>query len=338
MEKETIKKYIPKCILNLYYRLQYPMHVWPLVRYDAKRFIRFSGKNDSEESLAGLITNNMHSIEKGFTMPDFRYGFGQKRLEEVLDQCILYMKRYALEGSDYNKALIVAAAKTAYDYKKVHLEAETMIPLSLLNKIDTFLSYFPDLQTDSIQIETTKELFFSYRDADFKTFSNSRRSARNFTDEPIDVETMKKAIALAQNAPSACNRQSPRVYLVESRETIKEVFKYQGGNRGFGQTVDKLIVVCSYLGNYHDTERNCAYIDGGIFTMNLAYALHYYGVGACILNWSATKKRDKKVRKILSVRDSEVIVDLIACGNVPSEFKVCRSEKKELHHILTEVK
>lgn len=332
MNKETLKKYIPAFVLNSYYRIQYPLHVWPLVRYDAKRFIRTSAKLDTEESLIGLITNNIHSIEKGFTMPDFRIGFGQKRLCEVLDQCILYVNKYGTQNIQ-----IAEAAKSILDYQKCHEEKGVALPENIQSKIQSFLKSFPNLSTDSIQIDTTKEDFFSKKNSSFLEFSASRRSSRNFTPEPVDVLLLEKAVALAQNAPSACNRQSPRVYLVKTPEKVQEVLKYQGGNRGFGQTVDKLLIVCGFLGNYHDTERNCVYIDGGIFTMNLAYALHYYGIGGCILNWSVTKVRDKKIREILPIRNNEVVIDIIACGNVPEKFKICRSEKKQLESILTEI-
>lgn len=332
MEKDSLKKCIPAFVLNAYYQVQYPLHVWPLVRYDAKRFIRTSAKSDTEESLIGLITNNIHSIEKGFTMPDFRMGFGQKRLREILEQCILYVNKYGTQNIQ-----IVEAAKSILDYRKCHEEKGFALPEDIQGKIQSFLMSFPDLSTESIQIDMTKEEFFSKKDASFIEFSASRRSTRNFTKEPLDVTLLEKAVALAQNAPSACNRQSPRVYLVKTSEKVQEVLKYQGGNRGFGQTVDKLLIVCGYLGNYHDTERNCVYIDGGIFTMNLAYALHYYGVGGCILNWSVTKVRDKKIREVLPIRDNEVVIDIIACGNVPDSFKLCRSEKKQLESILTEI-
>lgn len=332
MDKETLKKIIPAFVLNAYYRIQYPLHVWPLVRYDAKRFIRFSAKSDTEESLIGLITNNIHSIEKGFTMPDFRMGFGQKRLNEILDQCILYVKKYGTLNVQISEA-----AKSILDYKKCHEEKGFTLPKEIQSKILTFLRIFPDISTESIQIDMTREDFFSKKDSSFIEFSASRRSSRNFIKKPVDVALLEKSVGLAQNAPSACNRQSPRVYLVKTPEKVQKVLRYQGGNRGFGQTVDKLLIVCGYLGNYHDTERNCVYIDGGIFTMNLAYALHYYGIGCCILNWSVTKIRDKKIREILPIRDNEVVIDILACGNVPESFKLCRSEKKQLKSILTEI-
>ena len=332
MNKETFKKFIPMFVLNTYYKIQYPLHVWPLVRYDARRFIRTSAKSDTEESLIGLITNNVHSIEKGFTMPDFRMGFGQKRLREILDQCILYVRKYGTKNVQ-----ITEAAKTILDYRKCHEDKSFALPEDIKSKIQTFLMSFPDISTDTIQVDMTKDEFFSKKESSFMEFSASRRSARIFTKEPVAVELIEKAIVLAQNAPSACNRQSPRVYLVKTPAKVQEVLRYQGGNRGFGQTVDKLLVVCGYLGNYHDTERNCVYIDGGIFTLNLSYALHYYGIGSCILNWSVTKLRDKKIREILPIRDNEVVIDIIACGNVPESFKLCRSEKKQLESILTEI-
>lgn len=47
----------------------------------------------------------------------------------------------------------------------------------------------------------------------FPDFFMSRHSVRQFSDLTIDIEDIEKAVKLAMKAPSACNRQSCKVYI-----------------------------------------------------------------------------------------------------------------------------
>src|SRR5690606_38394752 len=42
---------------------------------------------------------------------------------------------------------------------------------------------------------------------DFEKFVKTRSSVRDFKQKPIEIEDVKKAVELARNAPSVCNRQ-----------------------------------------------------------------------------------------------------------------------------------
>ena len=81
-------------------------------------------------------------------------------------------------------------------------------------------------------------------------------------------------------------------------------------------------------------EHNCVYVDGGIYVMNLLYALHYYHIGACTLNWSVTPDTDHELKKILAIDETEAVVALIAIGHVPNEFKVAASHRLNVSSIM----
>lgn len=327
--KQSIAKIIPNSILQRYYVMRKYHLAKPLYKYNAKRFAKYGASQDSEEAMIGMLTMAAHGLEKGFTMPDFRPGFGHDRICNLLDDSESYIAKYGTENIQ-----IVHIAKIINEYKCCHEKIGYQLEEQLRKKIITFLSKFDLPEKTNIQIDSTKSDFFSHCNDDFKSFSNSRHSCRDFSTESVPVETINAAVSLAQNAPSACNRQAARVYVIEDKEKIAQVFSLHGGNRGFGHTVDKLIVVCGFISCYGMHERDCVYTDCGIFTMNLAYALHYYGVGNCILNWSVTNDKDLKCREILPIKKEEVICTLIACGNVPEKFKVCTSGKKALKDII----
>ncbi len=130
-------------------------------------------------------------------------------------------------------------------------------------------------------------------------------------------------------APSACNRQYVRVHCLSGKRQIAGVLALQNGNRGFGHLADKLLVVTADLeGITGVEERNDLFTNGGMFLMNLSYALHYHGIGHCILNWSVNPLRDQELRGVVELAPSECVVALLACGIPPGEFDVAASPRK----------
>lgn len=330
--KEAIRNIVPTSLLNYFYMLRKNAKLKTLYGYNRKRFLKYGARRDSEDALMGYLTMAIHGIEKGITMPDFRLGFGHDRMSDLLDDSEGFIAHYGLGNIQ-----LTHLAKVVYEYDLLHKNFHYKLDDYLQQKINHFLKHFDTDFGQGIQVDCTREQYFSHRNDDFFQFSNSRHSVRNFTEEPIPMELLDRAVLLAQNAPSGCNRQAARVYVISDKDKIKRVFSLHAGNRGFGHTVDKLVLVCGYLPCYGLNERDCVYVDCGIFTMNLVYSLHYYNIGNCILNWSVTYDKDVALRKIIPVKDEETVCTLIACGNVPEVFKVCTSGKKNLKQIVNHV-
>jgi len=299
--------------------------------YDASRFTHYSNslkKWDNTEKLIGQIIAEYHVIEKGLAMPGMYLGFGQKTLKELILHCHLYADRFENENEQFLYALRVIA-----EYKYEHVKNDYVLEEDLFQSINDILSRFGE-PIPSKQIEIGREDYFKFVQSSFKDFSNSRHSMRNFSGT-IELDLIRKAISLAQNSPSACNRQPARVYVLQDKERIKQVLAIQTGNRGFGHLADKLIVLTAELGGYLSLrERNDVYINGGIYAMNLLYALHYYQIGACPLNWCSIPEQDLKLRRTYNILPSETVILIIACGGVPDNFKIVTSPRNDFSNIL----
>ena len=294
---------------------------------DIKRYIENSNtinSGDNENKLIGLIIARYHVIEKGLTMPNMRFGFGKSVLITLINDCITFYNNY-----DRNNIQMHHAIEVINEYKLVHDQNNIPIDREILSKYNVLLKLISSIES-SRQIAMTKGTYFSDVNSSFDKFSESRHSLRNFTGK-LSIEKISKALELAQNAPSSCNRQTTIVYIVENKETIFDILAIQDGNRGFGHLADKILVltcdVSSYIGL---KERNLQYIDAGIYLMNLLYSLHFYQVGACTLNWNDNPEIDKKIRKILDLHPFETIIALIACGNVPDIINLTKSKRKKL--------
>ncbi len=54
----------------------------------------------------------------------------------------------------------------------------------------------------------------------FSELAESRYSVRKFTDKPIDTDVMNKILTAGNVAPTGCNRQPQRIYVITSPEKI----------------------------------------------------------------------------------------------------------------------
>ena len=327
----TIKKLIPKPLLRLGARIVVFHRNKIAFLYDCRRYVQYSGqKMQTQEAMLAYLMLKCHSVEKGLTMPDFRYGFGENVLKELLPGCSEYLRKFDSRDPQFIKII-----HTLAEYRFIHRNHPDDIPDSIATQLNELLSLFPDVNAEKIQLSFTREEFFANCNGAFDRFARSRHSIRDFSGESIPISEIEAAVTLALSSPSACNRQPVRVIAIQNRDLITEVFKLQGGNRGFGHTVDKLLIVTGLLSGYWGAkERNCVFVDGGIFTMNLAYALHFHHIGNCILNWSVEPEKDLQLHKLLNLRDDCVICSMLACGLTKDKFSVCASPRKTVDKIL----
>lgn len=321
--KKILKKYFPIASKfgALYSFLDY------FIKYSKYSSI---SNYSNKEKLEGRIIADYHVIEKGLTMPKPRLGFGQERVNKLIDSCLSYIKTY-----DQTNVQLKHAISVLLEYKEFHVNRNHKLPIELLNRIDS-ISLDSNINSPSFQKEfKSKEIYFSKINSDFQEFSNSRLSVRNFSKISVSEQSLDNAVKLAINAPSSCNRQTTRVHIVRDKKEIEQILSIQGGNRGFGHLVDKLILLTSDLSFWHGVyEKSAPYVDGGIFAMNLLYSLHYNKIAACPLNCNLSPKKDRLIRKIIAIPKSEVFVVMISCGVPQDNFKVPYSKRNNSNSII----
>jgi nitroreductase len=106
-----------------------------------------------------------------------------------------------------------------------------------------------------------------------------RRSVRNWTADPVDLEDLRRSIDVAKWAPSSCNRQLWQTLIVQDAAG-KEFLARYFPNR-FYLEAPVLVVVLMKTGLYGQGEKHFACLDGGAFIQNLLLVLHAKGYGAC---------------------------------------------------------
>lgn len=171
-----------------------------------------------------------------------------------------------------------------------------------------------------------------------ETFFSSRMSVRDYTDEVISTEVVKRAIKLASKTPSVCNRQAWHVYHIDQPSQIQRCLSVQNGNSGFSNVIHNLFLVAVNLKAFtHAGERHQHWIDGGMFAMSLVYAFHSLGIATCCLNWSKGPLGDLKLRGLHPIKSEHSIVMMIAAGVPKDRLVVCESPRGPVHQYYTHI-
>ena len=295
-------------------------------RFDARQFLDHAGALhlDRKAAACAEIVMGYHVLEKGLTMPRRRLGFDKGAVVRLMELVESFERRFGADDAQVRHAAGVLRA-----YRELHRDSPDPMP-----RLDAFLAEHPDVPA-AVEPHVRREDFFAAKDAPFPAFAASRHVVRHFAGSvPRDV--IARAVELAMTAPSACNRQPARVHVIDDPVLRDRLFALQGGTRGFGQDADKVLVVTADLSSVRWAwERHDCYVNGGIFVMNLCYALHWHGVAHCILHWSVAPAADRAAHELLGIPANETIVQVLACGQAPEEFDVAASPRRSSAEIIT---
>jgi len=333
--KKIIKALLPKSMLKLisnnsYYRNKRLKNEY---KYDFKKFKKYSfvfGKERQKRHYEAELIFYYHKIEKGLALPEPRQGFGLEPIKHLIKILKKYIKNY---GWDEISSTSLSALEEYYDFNKNNgLELK-----KLYKEIEKFKNSIPtslDQGIGGTRSITKEEIDQSL--IDFNKFAKTRYSIRDFTPGEVSDELIKEAVQISQKTPSVCNRHSWKVYSYSTEADKKKILQFQNGNRGFGHLADKVLIVTMDLRDFRGPiERNQAYIDGGMYSMSLIYALHSLGLGTCPLNLSIVNKTEKKLKQATGISDSEVFMMMIAVGHIPDNLKVAQSPRRDVDEVLT---
>ena len=304
---------------------------WQNYSYDAKRYVRHSSTHDNladPMTRKARLTKAYHSIEKGMALPDPRPGYGDWALHEIRTHLP------GLEAEGQSGLETQGARATVAQYAAWHGD-------KLPEDVAWTADYSPaPVDHPGGTTTLTPEDLKAAQAMDFDRFARSRYSIRQYTGAPVSPDEIERAIATALKSPRVCNRESRRVHVAYSEEARTRLLAHQNGNRGFGHKAGAVLVITSDVRHFTDlSERNQGWIDGGLFAMSLAYALHGQGLGACMLNWSAIWWRDRNLRREFNIPDHEIIITMMAVGQIPADgVTVATSPAPDVAAVLSEIK
>lgn len=288
--------------------------------YWFNRCIKYNNSDHSKEADLSSLLVTSHVLEKGITMPNRRLGFGYERVRLVIEKCRSCISKY---GSEPNE--IQSAITDLCDYLSIHEKESFQLPEDIITGIRELENYRANNKTSSWMLFTPDTFFKEY--SSFEDFTNSRHTCRYYSKEPVKLDKIIDCIRIAQTAPSACNRQSTRVHIIQSQKAKEVVLKYQNGSRGFGQDADKFLLITADQSAWDIKQSKSAYIDAGLYTMALLYAMHENKICACTLNAHIYSNEIKDFYKEIGIPQSEIPIVFIAIGNATKEFLIAKSDR-----------
>ena len=288
-------------------------------------------KEDVEAKLRNKLYIQSHIIEKGLSLKDVRLGFGEPKVKNLLKYIENYYKKYK-EG--YILYFALSVVQKYLDFHQTHnfsIDAEIV---ERYNKLKELVSEEMTAETGKYEGGTkhVKRSEIVGTDFAFEDFIKSRHSVRSFTGNPISIDDLNDALHMAEYTPSACNRQPWVIRVFTKKENVQNILTIQSGSRQFKDDVSAIILVSSSYNSFGISEKSQTYVNGGLYAMNLLYALHAKGLGAIPLNMGLKPHELEKIKKLAELRLTDVPVMLIAVGDISETLNVansCRVSYKE---------
>lgn len=277
-----------------------------------------------------------HSVEKGLLFKNTKPRFAQQRILNLHSSLALDVIK-----NNVGRSQIRVAYQVVCEYYELHQKLGVDISdYYTLTQYEDYKNVLGDSYSTKFKgaIDYHKDDFYAPVNAGFAIFSHSRKSVREYTGTLVPNELIEQAITLALNTPSVCNRQACKVYLLDDKARIDKLLTIQGGVTGFTKNINQVLLL-TVDRNYFYTvgERNQFYIDGGMFLMNMLYALHFYKIANCPANWGKLIQEEKQLAGIVDLPESEKIICVVPIGIAKEVFRVTLSQRRELNEVLVKI-
>ena len=157
-----------------------------------------------------------------------------------------------------------------------------------------------------------------------------RRSVRTYLPDPVPRKVVDRAIAVAAQSPSACNRQPFGFRIFDDPAAARRVAAIPAGTRSYVDNIPAVVVLVGRLRAYAgERDRHAIYIDASLAAMAFILALEAQGVGSCAINWADEEPRESRIARLLGLAPDERVIMMISYGwpdpGAPVPFSAKRS-------------
>jgi nitroreductase len=266
------------------------------------------------------LKRNIHRIEKALIFEDRKDIFAEwyiwetvKSLNELIEQNILDKGNLHYFISILDKYFSVV--KLTWDI----IESYNIF-LSIRNKFD--------IETDFYLPFKKSDLNLNFWYEDFLLLAKKRRSVRFYCDKKVEEIKIKKAVKIAEQSPSACNRQS-FYFKIISPDKIDRLSDLAWWIKWY-KVPNLIAVIWDYSWYFDERDFKAPIIDSSLASMWLLYWFEIQWISSICINWSNNKNRDMNSKKLLWLKDTEFIVMLIWFWYADKEWLIPYSCKNNL--------
>lgn len=156
----------------------------------------------------------------------------------------------------------------------------------------------------------------------------SRRSIREYREDPVPEDLVSKVLEAGRWAPSASNSQPWNFIVLKDEEVKRKVADVTTYGDFLADAPLGICVVIDPKASTHPVE------DGATTTYSMLLAAHALGLGTCWIG-SYGSSYEEKVKEILNIPREKRVLSIISLG-FPNEAP--SSDRKELKKIVLENK
>jgi len=156
---------------------------------------------------------------------------------------------------------------------------------------------------------------------------HTRRSIRNYTDEPVTREQLREILQAGTMAPSGLNNQPWRFVTIQSKETLRKLAQLTKYSHIVGKAAACIAVFVDKTAMYHEVKDHQSM---GACIQNLLLAAHGMGLGAVWLG--EILKSAKEVRELCGLSDEMELMAVVAIGHPAG--KGGRADRRPLEEVL----
>lgn len=275
------------------------------------------------------LRRNIHRLEKGIIMRPRRDIFARDYIGETMDFYEQSIQQYSDDKDSVDSAELEWATSVLTRYFELSAQGDKQVDAMRVrfNSVkDTFKS-----SGESVPYAATERTPHAVSFSDMQALAKHRRSVRWFTKKTVPRKEIDKALGVAAQAPTACNRMPYEYRIFDDPELVKAVADIPFGAGGYSHQIPTIAVVIGKLDSYFSPrDRHAIYVDGSLSAMTFMYALDTLGVSSCVINWPDFEPLEMKMQKKLGLSPDERVIMLIAIGYADPKGEIPFSMKKEI--------
>lgn len=270
------------------------------------------------------LRRRIHMLEKGLTMRPRRAEFAVDYIERVVEKCTIATQRGLLTPNAQAWARDVLRGYFGATASSRHPAIIRARAAFAAIQFDEEMPYSGPIKQGRPQVVPT-EIEMMER------LAIRRRSTRWYSADVVPRECVERAIAVAVEAPTACNRVPYRFIVFDKPHDATRIASLAGGTRGYADNLTGLVAVVGDLSAYvEERDRHLIYIDGGLASMSLIHAFEAQGIATCCINWPDVAGADASIAEAVGLAPWERVVMLIAFGYADPDGLAPQSPKPEL--------
>lgn len=272
------------------------------------------------------LRRNIHRLEKGIIMMPRRDIFARDYITETVE--------FYSEAVQQCKASPGTMETSEMDWAHNVLDEYFRVSTGSHPAVDGARARFASLGYTPATRESVpyvKKQLSNVEYDDLYALAMQRRSVRWFDQSAVPRELIDKALLVARQAPTACNRLPYEFKVFDDPEKVRTVAGLPFGSAGYSHNIPTIVVVVGKLESYFSPrDRHAIYVDSSLAAMSFMLALETLGLSSSVINWPDFEPLEAKMQKVLKLDVSDRVVMLIAVGFAHEEGLVPFSQKKEL--------